>query len=142
MNVAEGGKTDLGTIEESAGSLSETHHDLSRSTGLLPASEERQNSESDEDSDEEEFVYPGTSVSSTNDADEPEPSTGEGEQSVIEEVQDATSFVYQPPIQTICHPSPAQLEALYAAASSGDLPLLQKLVQTALQGGDLEAFAL
>lgn len=49
-----------------------------------------------------------------------------------------------PPIrlQATSHPSPAQLEALSAAASQGDLPLLKKLFATALQGGDLEAFAL
>ncbi|KIJ20142.1 hypothetical protein PAXINDRAFT_160774 [Paxillus involutus ATCC 200175] len=45
-------------------------------------------------------------------------------------------------VQTQPHPSPAQFEALSAAASSGDLPLLKRLFATALQGGDLESFAL
>ncbi|EKM59394.1 uncharacterized protein PHACADRAFT_249851 [Phanerochaete carnosa HHB-10118-sp] len=40
------------------------------------------------------------------------------------------------------HPSPAQLESLQAAASSGDLALLQKLFRTALQTGEVEPFAL
>lgn len=40
------------------------------------------------------------------------------------------------------HPSPAQLESIYAAASSGDLPLLKKLFRTALESGDVESFSL
>jgi len=38
--------------------------------------------------------------------------------------------------------SPAQLEALFAAASSGDLPLLQRIVRNALQTGNVESFSL
>jgi hypothetical protein len=38
--------------------------------------------------------------------------------------------------------SPAQLEALYAAASSGDLLLLQRTIQNALQTGNVEPFSL
>lgn len=38
--------------------------------------------------------------------------------------------------------SPAQLEAIYAAASSGDLPLLQRIIQNALQTGNVESFSL
>lgn len=45
-----------------------------------------------------------------------------------------------PPTQT--HASPAQLEALYAAASSGDLPLLQGIVRNASQTGNVEPFSL
>ncbi len=40
------------------------------------------------------------------------------------------------------HASPAQLEALYAAASSGDLPLLQRIIRNALQTGNVESFSL
>lgn len=76
---------------------------------------------SEEDS-EEEFVYPGTTAATTD------------AQTEGVEVIPAT------PVQH--HPSPAQLESLYAAASSGDLPLLQKLFQTALQMGNVENFAL
>ena len=45
-----------------------------------------------------------------------------------------------PPTQI--HASPAQLEALYAAASSGDLPLLQGIVRNASQAGNVEPFSL
>lgn len=38
--------------------------------------------------------------------------------------------------------SPAQLEALYAAASSGDLSLLQKTIRNASQTGNVEPFSL
>ena len=39
-------------------------------------------------------------------------------------------------------PSPAQLESLCAAASSGDLPLLKRLFRNALETGDVEPFGL
>lgn len=39
-------------------------------------------------------------------------------------------------------PSPAQLESLYAAASSGDLLLLKRLFRSALENGEVEHFAL
>jgi Ankyrin repeats (many copies) len=45
-----------------------------------------------------------------------------------------------PPPQT--HASPAQLEALYAAASSGDLLLLQRIIRNASQTGNVEPFSL
>lgn len=57
-------------------------------------------------------------------------------------VDEPASPVSPPVVQTQPHPSPAQLEALSAAASSGDLSLIKTLFQTALQVGDLEAFAL
>jgi Ankyrin repeats (many copies) len=40
------------------------------------------------------------------------------------------------------HASPAQLEALYAASSSGDLTLLQRIINNALQTGNVESFSL
>ncbi len=46
----------------------------------------------------------------------------------------------QPPPQKL--PSPAQLESLYAAASSGDLPLLKRLFRNALERNDVEQFNL
>jgi hypothetical protein len=58
----------------------------------------------------DEFVYPG--------ATEGAPSTAEMD-------------------LTLTNPSPAQLEALYSAASSGDLSMLKKLFH-----GEVEAFAL
>ncbi|KAI0068941.1 hypothetical protein BV25DRAFT_67095 [Artomyces pyxidatus] len=38
--------------------------------------------------------------------------------------------------------SPAQLEALYAAASSGDLPLLERTIRNASQSANVEPFSL
>ena len=74
-----------------------------------------------DDSDEEEFVYPGVTVTS--------------------EVRTGPTLPQQEaPLQR--HPSPAQLESLYAAASSGDLSLLKRLFRNALDTGDVEAFAL
>lgn len=69
-----------------------------------------------EESEDEEFVYP---------------SNTEGQ-----------SEVAQPSSARQVHPSPAQLESLYAAALSGDLPLLQRLFRTALQNGEIEPFSL
>lgn len=78
---------------------------------------------SDDDSDEE-FVYPGIDTQ----AQVPAP-----------EAHDTVP----PPVAPVQHhPSPAQLESLYAAASSGDLSLLQQLFRNALQTGEVEDFAL
>jgi hypothetical protein len=68
------------------------------------------------DSDDEEFVYPSNSGGQS----------GAAQPSSVRQV----------------HPSPAQLESLYAAALSGDLPLLQRLFRTALQNGEIEPFSL
>jgi hypothetical protein len=46
------------------------------------------------------------------------------------------------PSPTQAQASPAQLEAIYAAASSGDLPLLQRIIQNALHTGNVESFSL
>ncbi|KAJ7499041.1 ankyrin repeat-containing domain protein, partial [Mycena latifolia] len=70
---------------------------------------------SDDEDDDDEFVYP---TSDPPNPEEPAP---------------------VPPQQ---HPSPAQLESLYAAASSGDLPLLKRLFRNALDGGNVEPFSL
>ncbi|KAI0049653.1 hypothetical protein FA95DRAFT_849563 [Auriscalpium vulgare] len=43
---------------------------------------------------------------------------------------------------SLAEPSPAQLEALYAAASSGDLPLLKRTIQNAAQSTNVEPFSL
>ncbi|KAG0709508.1 hypothetical protein DFH29DRAFT_840907 [Suillus ampliporus] len=108
------------------------------------------------ESEEEEFVYPATTEGTAAAADgggspsseEVVTSTAEAEQEQIlvpdpaVPVDEPASPVSPPAVQTQPHPSPAQLEALSAAASSGDLSLLKKLFQTALQGGELEAFAL
>ena len=111
----------------------------------------------DDDDEEEAFVYPGTT-----DEDDKESVAEEGfiyqpesPASSIHEPQVSPSpppgvsqeqEVVEPPAQEArpskIHPSPAQLEALQAAASSGDLALLKKLFTTALQNGEVESFAL
>jgi hypothetical protein len=47
-----------------------------------------------------------------------------------------------PPSSRETEPSPAQLESLYAAVSSGDLTLLKRLFKTAVENGEVEPFAL
>ena len=73
-------------------------------------------SQDENDSDNEEFVY----------------------RSEVSNLQHSThlSFFHQ------VHPSQAQLESLYAAASSGDLHLLQRLFKNALENGNVEPFSL
>ncbi|KAI6047297.1 ankyrin repeat-containing domain protein, partial [Pisolithus marmoratus] len=99
------------------------------------------------DDSDDEFVYPAaTGSTATNDQTPPAP--------LPEQPTPATEPTSHPerspsplgppvhPVQNQSHPSPAQLEALCAAASSGDLVLLKKLFSTALQGGEVEPFAL
>lgn len=103
--------------------------------------------------DDDEFVYPDTSVNIAHqdfliasDDSLPEHALEAALDSALEEtnlVETSPSLLSSPPpAQAPSHPSPAQLEALSAAASQGDLVLLKKLFATALQGGHLEAFAL
>lgn len=104
----------------------------------------------DNDSDEE-FVYPGVSEAATS---EPLRNPSPPAESLVPSLPQSASSrdVSQEPEEpsqpppapkpTKTHPSPAQLESLQAAASSGDLSLLQKLFRTALQTGDVEPFAL
>ncbi|TFK55807.1 hypothetical protein OE88DRAFT_1622234 [Heliocybe sulcata] len=88
-----------------------------------------------EESDDEEFVYPGAS------------SDGQDTQQAASTSEAASSTVVEPGYQPMVQPaaqqaSPAQLEALYAASSSGDLRLLQNLLRNARQSENVEAFAL
>ncbi|KAI6035265.1 hypothetical protein F5J12DRAFT_18697 [Pisolithus orientalis] len=99
------------------------------------------------DDSDEEFVYPATSENTTvNDpsppAPSPEPTTSATESTTRAEQSPSPFALPVQPIQNQSHPSPAQLEALCAAASSGDLALLEKLFSTVLQSGELEPFAL
>ena len=66
---------------------------------------------------------------------------------------DDEQFIYPaPPVTDIdsinissprqAHPSPAQLESLYAAAFSGDWPLLKRLFKNALESAEVEPFNL
>ncbi|GJE84451.1 ankyrin unc44 [Phanerochaete sordida] len=104
----------------------------------------------DNDSDEE-FVYPGVSeVATSEPLRDPSPPAESLVPSLPQSVssRDVSQEPEEPsqpppaPKPTKTHPSPAQLESLQAAASSGDLSLLQKLFRTALQTGDVEPFAL
>lgn len=70
----------------------------------------------DHEDEDEEFVYPGETS--------------------------ADSSAPQIVIPRQLHPSPAQLESLYAAASSGDLTLLKRLFKSALETGDVQPFSL
>lgn len=109
----------------------------------------------DNDSDEE-FVYPGVSETVVSDPLR-DPSPPHPAESLAPSVQEPPLSVSsrdvsqepEEPFQSLpepapakTHPSPAQLESLQAAASSGDLALLQKLFRTALQTGEVEPFAL
>lgn len=101
--------------------------------------------------EEEEFVYPDSSADATLAArqdsiiasdDSPDHSqVSTVEPTTLVEAPDSLSSPLQA-TQASPHPSPAQLEALSAAVSQGDLVLLKELFATALQGGDVEAFAL
>ncbi|KAG6880442.1 hypothetical protein C0992_000044 [Termitomyces sp. T32_za158] len=91
----------------------------------------------DED-DDEEFVYPSPpalEVEETEPREETRQNLQDVQQGVRETVQERISRPPQPP-------SPAQLESLYAASTSGDLPLLKQLFQNALRTGQVEPFSL
>ncbi|KAF5387715.1 hypothetical protein D9615_000274 [Tricholomella constricta] len=111
-SVAEGGRHRLGTIEESGQS---SIHLAGPDSAVSRDVANNDHIESDED--DEEFVYPGATPS---DAEE-----------------EAQEVPRQPQ-----PPSPAQLESLYAAATSGDLPLLKRLFRNALENGEVEPFSL
>ncbi|KAG2146704.1 ankyrin repeat-containing domain protein [Suillus clintonianus] len=152
MTTPESSISHLGTIQESDTQLSQTASDAS------DQSDEEGFTYPESDSEEEEFVYPGTTedTSAADDGGGLPPSEevstfiadteAEQEQMPVPDntapLDELASLASQPVVQTQPHPSPAQLEALSAAASDGDLSLLKKLFQTALQGGELEAFAL
>ncbi|GLB33681.1 putative protein present in Fab1, YOTB, Vac1, and EEA1 [Lyophyllum shimeji] len=120
-NAGEGERHHLETITESG--QSNTHlADLPQGASDASRGSTTSNShaEPEDDSDnDEEFVYPGAPPSD-----------------VDEEVVDVPRQ-HQPQL-----PSPAQLESLYAAATSGDLPLLKRLFRNALETGEVEPFSL
>ena len=109
----------------------------------------------DEDSDEE-FVYPGapeivvddplTQAAASYHAKSSTPSLQVPPSATPSEHASQELSVPAEPVPEAkpakVHPSPAQLESLQAAASSGDLTLLKKLFRTALQTGNVEPFAL
>lgn len=106
----------------------------------------------DDEEQEEEFLYPDNSVDATTHQDSLIVSNDLPQHTLqarlpqgpaVESTTPLGNLPSSPPqARAPSHPSPAQLEALSAAASQGDLVLLKKLFATALQGGNLEAFAL
>ncbi|KAJ7591175.1 hypothetical protein C8J56DRAFT_1003730 [Mycena floridula] len=82
------------------------------------------------DGDEQPFIYSGASAEASEDSASEDGFIYPGATVSPDEI-----IVAQPPQS---HPSPAQLESLYAAASSGDLPLLKKLFKTALDSGTVD----
>ena len=91
--------------------------------------------ESGHDEDEEEFVYPDAPLSDGIQDETRQIMQEDVQQGVQENGQGVVPRPSQPP-------SPAQLESLYAAATSGDLPLLKQIFQNALRNGEVEPFSL
>lgn len=88
-----------------------------------------------EDSDDEEFVYPGAEQHTEQvEAEEEQPRRADPKPEPLP--------VAAAPVPTKSPPSPAQLEALHAAATSGELTRVQTVFKSALKSGDVESFAL
>lgn len=153
MSPPESGRAHLGTIEEYVFALYSFPFSIFFSRSGLSNTDLNRDDESDDEpfvyngrdaqpsgteSEEEEFVYNGRDAQPTGTESE------EGEEefvypgAILANSSDE-EHVAAPPQP---HPSPAQLESLYAAASSGDLSLLKKLFRNALDAGDVEAFSL
>ncbi|RPD67038.1 hypothetical protein L227DRAFT_12080 [Lentinus tigrinus ALCF2SS1-6] len=98
-----------------------------------------------DDSDEEEFVYPGFSDTHSP---APEPEQESITQPTPRRAGTPTPepLVQAQPPQSLApskaHPSPAQLEALHAAAASGDLRRVQTEFRKAVRADDVEPFEL
>lgn len=131
-------------------------------------SQEESHSQDPHGEEEEEFVYPGIGDVDvvlgalpvpSSDAITSTPSPSESQVAVPLDSSDLTEYPSSnealhetspsrpdpnsnPSLPPQPHASPAQLEALYAAASSGDLPLLQRIINNALQIGNVESFSL
>ncbi|KAI0960004.1 hypothetical protein AcW1_004656 [Taiwanofungus camphoratus] len=93
-----------------------------------------------EDSDDEEFVYPGASLDPPEEAEFVYPGTPD--HPPIAEMKPQSLSVAASPIPTKNPPSPADLEALHAAAVSGELKRVQNVFRNVIQSGDIESFAL
>jgi len=108
-----------------------------------------------DDDEDEEFLYPSASVNSVDPESEyievpqehypSSPAQLESQEFIYPGVSVDNPRREAENVEVICQrnpPSPAQLESLCAAASSGDLPLLKKLFQHALESGDVQPFGL
>ncbi|OSD04369.1 hypothetical protein PYCCODRAFT_1444065 [Trametes coccinea BRFM310] len=95
-----------------------------------------------DDSDDEEFVYPGTDAPATSGAEAvPEQSPPRAGTPTPEPLVKQTQHV-QSPAPSKSHPSAAQLEALHAAAASGDLRRVQTEFRKAVRADDVDPFEL
>ncbi|KAJ3892916.1 hypothetical protein GG344DRAFT_87465 [Lentinula edodes] len=151
----------LGTIEESG--LSDTqlngHEEDAEEDRFVYDGESRSVSQSPSprEEEEEEFVYPGLNAEDTaplspQESSKPltpptiselssKPRSDPLSESPPDLVLQAQPVNQLPqPLRT--HPTPAQLESSYAASSSGDLSLLQKIFVTAHETGGVSAFSL
>ncbi|KAJ3937313.1 MAG: hypothetical protein NXY57DRAFT_883847 [Lentinula lateritia] len=151
----------LGTIEESG--LSDTqlngHEEDAEEDRFVYDGESRSVSlsSSPREEEEEEFVYPGLNAEDTAPL-SPQESSKPLTPPTISELSSKPRSdplsesppdlvlqaqpVHQLPQPLRTHPTPAQLESSYAASSSGDLSLLQKIFVTAHETGGVSAFSL
>jgi hypothetical protein len=91
----------------------------------------------------EAFVYPGSSVENEEEFRYPGATDGGDEEDFLYPgASDNSAAVEQLPERTAAQPSPAQLEALYSSAASGNLPLLQQLFRKFMSEYQIEAFVL
>lgn len=96
----------------------------------------------DEDDEEEVFTYKDSSIHDRHPSEEEEEDFRYPVSPILEtqpHIEPSQPIEIQPPP---VQPSPAQLEAIFSAASTGDLLSLQKLFETALSQGDAQAFSL
>jgi hypothetical protein len=124
-------------------------------SGIVPDSPVHdRNDRNDGDSDEEEFVYPAAEEEAPT-AEQPPAETSSMEPAVeLSNVLDRTPSVNEAihtpettqasgaAIHMQPAPSPAQLEASFAASSSGDLRQLQSVFRNARETSQVEPFAL
>jgi Ankyrin repeats (many copies) len=139
--------TNTNTFDASTDSDSGEFHYPGADSDLVPEAPPSVSVSEDEnvivDSESEEFHYPGA---------DPLPSTvAAGKQperdnnAFTPTLSTSGSPAPQPSNSSLIKkkkPSPAQLESLHAAASSGDLKLLQNLFKNAARNEDVEEFAL
>ena len=146
-------------LEQPTQYASQKAHTNMSSYAALSSSETRASAHDlapDEDSDDE-FIYPGaaddangaspmnvtlSSQGSPSEATSSEESPPEPERPPERAADEQPSAPVPASSLTTPRPSPAQLEALYAAASSGDLRLLKNLFRNALDTAEVEPFAL
>lgn len=110
----------------------ETEGDLRRVAEMHTEESGKDEIDAHEDSDDE-FRYPGDSPITER---PPSPPLS------LRDDRAAHRSPSPPPEPRVVRPTPAQLEALYAAALSGDMIMLKKLVSNSTSSGEIEAFAL